>query len=42
MLLLLISKKAFDSINKNLLWPILLKNGIKGKLFRCIKVCIVM
>ena len=30
-------EKAFDSINRNLLWPILLKNGIKGKLFRCIK-----
>ena len=30
-------KKAFDFININLLWPILLKNGIKGKLFRCIK-----
>jgi hypothetical protein len=30
-------EKAFDSINRNLLWPILLKNGIKGKLFRCVK-----
>ena len=30
-------EKAFDSINKKILWPILLKNGIKGKLFRCIK-----
>jgi hypothetical protein len=30
-------EKAFDSINRNLLWPILDKNGIKGKLFRCIK-----
>jgi hypothetical protein len=30
-------EKAFDSINRNLLWPILLKNGIQGKLFRCIK-----
>ena len=27
-------EKAFDSININMLWPILLKNGIKGKLFR--------
>ena len=30
-------EKAFDSINRHLLWPILLKNGIHGKLFRCIK-----
>ena len=30
-------EKAFDSINRNWLWPILLKNGIKGKLFRCIR-----
>ena len=30
-------EKAFDSINKNLLWPILFKNGIQGKLFRRIK-----
>jgi len=30
-------EKAFDSINRNLLWPILLKNGIKGKMYRCIK-----
>jgi hypothetical protein len=30
-------EKAFDSINRNLLWPILLKNGIKGKLHRCIR-----
>ena len=30
-------EKAFDSINRNLLWPILLKNAIKGKLFGCIK-----
>ena len=30
-------EKAFDSINRNILWPILLKNGIRGKLFRCIK-----
>lgn len=30
-------EKAFDSINRNLLWPILLKNNIKGNLFRCIK-----
>ena len=30
-------EKAFDSINRNLLWPILLKNGINGKLFKCIR-----
>ena len=30
-------EKCFDTINRNLLWPILLKNGIKGKLFSCIK-----
>ena len=30
-------EKAFDSINRSLLWPILLKNGIKGKLFQCIR-----
>ena len=30
-------EKCFDTINRNLLWPILIKNGIKGKLFRCIR-----
>jgi hypothetical protein len=30
-------EKAFDSINRNLLWPILLKNGVRGKLYKCIK-----
>ena len=30
-------QKAFDSISRKLLWPILLKNGIRGKLHRCIK-----
>jgi hypothetical protein len=30
-------EKAFDSISRKLLWPILLKNGIKGKLYRCVK-----
>ena len=30
-------QKCFDTINRNLLWPVLLKNGIRGKLFRCIK-----
>ena len=30
-------KKCFDTINRNILWPILLKNGFKGKLFDCIR-----
>ena len=30
-------EKAFDSINRKLLWPILMKNGINGKLYCCIK-----
>ena len=30
-------EKCFDSINRNLLWPILLKNNIKGKCFNCIR-----
>lgn len=30
-------EKAFESISRKLLWPVLLKNGIKGKLYRCIK-----
>ena len=30
-------EKAFDSISRKLLWPILMKNGIKGKLFRCVQ-----
>ena len=30
-------EKAFDSINRSILWTILLRNGIKGKLYRCIK-----
>ena len=30
-------EKAFDFINRKVLWPILLKNGIRGKLYRCIK-----
>ena len=29
-------EKAFDSVNRSILWSILLKNGIKGKLLRCI------
>ena len=30
-------EKAFDSINRFLLWPILIKNRVSGKLFRGIK-----
>ena len=30
-------RKCFDTINRNILWPILKKNGIKGKLFNCIR-----
>jgi len=30
-------EKCFDSINRNLLWPILIKNGVKGKMFRCVR-----
>lgn len=30
-------QKCFDTINRNLLWPILVKNGVKGKLFRCVR-----
>ena len=30
-------EKAFDSIPRKLLWPILQKQGIRGKLFRCVK-----
>ena len=30
-------EKAFDSVSRRLLWPVLLKNGIKGKLYRCLK-----
>ena len=29
--------KAFDSISRTLHWPILLKNGIKGRLYKCVK-----
>lgn len=29
--------KCFDSINRHLLWPILMKNGINGKLLRCLQ-----
>ena len=35
MLPLLISK--IDSISRKILWPILQKQGIRGKLFRCVK-----
>ena len=30
-------EKAFDSISRKLLWPILLKNGIKGRLYKCVR-----
>ena len=30
-------EKAFDSISRKLLWPIMLKNGVTGKLYRCIR-----
>ena len=30
-------RKCFDTINRNILWPILKKSGIKGKLFNCIR-----
>ena len=30
-------EKAFDSINRQCLWPILIKQGVKGKLFRSIR-----
>ena len=29
-------EKAFDSVNRSILWHILLKNGIGGKLYNCI------
>ena len=30
-------EKAFDSVNRNFLWPILSRNGVNGKLLRCIQ-----
>ena len=30
-------EKAFDSISRKLLWPILLKNGIKGRLYKRVR-----
>ena len=30
-------EKAFDLISKKLLWPILLKNGIKDRLYKCVR-----
>ena len=30
-------EKAFDSISRKLLWPVLQKQDIRGKLFRCVK-----
>ena len=29
--------EAFNSISRKLLWPILLKNGIKGRLYKCVR-----
>ena len=29
-------EKAFDTVNRTILWPILLKSGVQGKLLRCI------
>ena len=29
-------EKAFDSINRTILWPILFKNGVRGKLLKCV------
>ena len=30
-------EKAFDSISRKLLWRILLENGIKGRLYKCVR-----
>ena len=30
-------EKAFDSVSRKLLWPILVKNGVTAKLYRCIR-----
>lgn len=30
-------EKAFDSVSRNLLWPVLKCNGIKGKIYQCIQ-----
>ena len=30
-------EKVFDSISRKLLWPILMKNGIKGRLYKCLR-----
>ena len=36
-------EKAFDSISRKLLWPILLKNGIKGvRSISALEVCMKM
>ena len=29
-------EKAFDSVNRSILWPILFRNGVRGKLYRCV------
>ena len=30
-------EKAFEAISRKLLWPILFKNGIKGRLYKCVR-----
>ena len=30
-------QKAFDSVNRSILWTVLIKNGVKGKMLRCIQ-----
>ena len=30
-------EKGFDYISTKLLWPILLKNGMKGRLYKCVR-----
>jgi hypothetical protein len=30
-------EKAFDSVSRKLLWPVLIKNGIRGKLYKCVR-----
>ncbi|WP_419619511.1 hypothetical protein, partial [Thiolapillus sp.] len=30
-------KKAFDSVNRNALWSVLRKSGVKGKLYKALR-----
>ena len=30
-------EKAFESMSRKLLWPIFVKNGVTGNLYRCIR-----